>query len=139
MSGGDKPLVGEQRAAVDPRDSVWLSASAGTGKTHVLSSRVLRLLLEEGTEPSDILCLTFTKAGAAEMAVRVNERLARWVRMDDIQLQRELENVGAPFDPKTRDRARSLFASVLDCPGGGLRIDTIHAFAQYLLSAFPGE
>jgi ATP-dependent helicase/nuclease subunit A len=133
------PLVGAQRAAVDPRDSVWLSASAGTGKTQVLSARVLRLLLEESTDPSDILCLTFTKAGAAEMAVRVNEVLARWVRMDSIQLQKELEHVGAPFDPETRARARSLFARVLDCPGGGLRIDTIHAFAQWLLGAFPGE
>lgn len=139
MSGEVHPLAGAQREAVDPRDSVWLSASAGTGKTQVLSARVLRLLLEEGTEPSDILCLTFTKAGAAEMAVRVNEVLARWVRMDPIQLQKELEHLGAPFDPDTRARARSLFARVLDCPGGGLRIDTIHAFAQWLLSAFPGE
>ena len=139
MSGEVYPLVGHQRGAVDPQESIWLSASAGTGKTQVLSARVLRLLLEEGTEPSDILCLTFTKAGAAEMAVRVNEVLARWVRMADIPLQKELENVGARFDPETRDRARSLFARVLDCPGGGLRIDTIHAFAQWLLSAFPGE
>lgn len=139
MSGEVHPLAGEQRGAVDPRDSVWLSASAGTGKTQVLSARVLRLLLEPGTEPSDILCLTFTKAGAAEMAVRVNQVLARWVRMENLQLQQALENIGAPFDPDTRDRARSLFAKVLDCPGGGLRIDTIHAFAQWLLSAFPGE
>lgn len=139
MSGKVHPLTGNQADAVDPRDSVWLSASAGTGKTQVLSARVLRLLLEEGTQPSDILCLTFTKAGAAEMAVRVNEVLAGWVRMGDIELQKELENVGARFDPATRDRARSLFARVLDCPGGGLRIDTIHAFAQWLLGAFPGE
>jgi ATP-dependent helicase/nuclease subunit A len=139
MSGAVHPLAGAQREAVDPRDSVWLSASAGTGKTQVLSARVLRLLLEEGTEPSDILCLTFTKAGAAEMAVRVNEVLARWVRMGDGDLGRELGHVGAPVTPATRNRARSLFAKVLDCPGGGLRIDTIHAFAQWLLGAFPGE
>ncbi|WP_133365181.1 double-strand break repair helicase AddA [Qipengyuania sediminis] len=140
MSGGKSfPLVGAQLGAVDPRDSVWLSASAGTGKTEVLSARVLRLLLEEGTEPGDILCLTFTKAGAAEMAVRVNARLASWVRMDDAALGRELAHVGASIDPATRDRARALFARVLDCPGGGLRIDTIHAFAQWLLGAFPGE
>lgn len=139
MSGEVHPLVGEQAKAVDPRDSVWLSASAGTGKTQVLSARVLRLLLEEGTDPSAILCLTFTKAGAAEMAVRVGEVLARWVRMGDGDLGRELSHVGAPVTPETRDRARSLFARVLDCPGGGLRIDTIHAFAQWLLGAFPGE
>ena len=139
MTGGVHPLVGNQAHAVDPRDSVWLSASAGTGKTQVLSARVLRLLLEDGTDPSAILCLTFTKAGAAEMAVRVNEVLARWVRMSDGDLGRELSHVGAPVTPETRDRARSLFARVLDCPGGGLRIDTIHAFAQWLLGAFPGE
>ena len=99
MSGEVYPLAGSQRDAVDPQDSVWLSASAGTGKTQVLSARVLRLLLEEGTEPSDILCLTFTKAGAAEMAVRVNEVLARWVRMKDGDLGRELGHVGAPVHP----------------------------------------
>ncbi|MCA0909053.1 double-strand break repair helicase AddA [Qipengyuania gaetbuli] len=139
MSGKVYPLVGHQRDAVDPQESVWLSASAGTGKTQVLSARVLRLLLEQGADPSQILCLTFTKAGAAEMAVRVNEVLARWVRMEDTQLAEELGNLGARTDPDTRARARSLFARVLDCPGGGLRIDTIHAFAQYLLAAFPAE
>lgn len=139
MSSGGYPLVDTQRQAVDPRDSVWLSASAGTGKTEVLAARVLRLLLEEHTQPADILCLTFTKAGAAEMAVRVNERLASWVRMDDEALGIELRHIGATIGPGTRDRARSLFARVLDCSGGGLRIDTIHAFAQWLLAAFPGE
>ncbi|TMM49723.1 double-strand break repair helicase AddA [Qipengyuania marisflavi] len=139
MSGQVYPLQGAQRDAVDPQESVWLSASAGTGKTQVLSARVLRLLLEPAGDPSQILCLTFTKAGAAEMAVRVNEVLARWVRMGDADLARELDHLGAPTDPETRARARSLFARVLDCPGGGLRIDTIHAFAQYLLAAFPTE
>ncbi|MEZ5679759.1 MAG: double-strand break repair helicase AddA [Erythrobacter sp.] len=139
MSGKVYELQGEQRPAVDPRESVWLSASAGTGKTQVLSARVLRVLLEPGADPSQILCLTFTKAGAAEMAVRVNSVLARWVRMEDTDLACELGYLGALSDPETRARARALFARVLDCPGGGLRIDTIHAFAQYLLSAFPGE
>lgn len=139
MSGKVYPLHGNQRDAVNPRESVWLSASAGTGKTQVLSARVLRLLLEPGTDPSQILCLTFTKAGAAEMAERVNEVLARWVRMPDAKLAKELDNVGAATDPATISRARSLFAHVLDTPGGGLRIDTIHAFAQWLLAAFPQE
>ena len=139
MSGAVHPLAGHQRDAVDPRESVWLSASAGTGKTQVLSARVLRLLLEPGADPSQILCLTFTKAGAAEMAVRVGEVLARWVRLKDDRLAVELGHLGAGIDPDTLARARSLFARVLDCPGGGLRIDTIHAFAQYLLAAFPAE
>ncbi|WP_374405823.1 double-strand break repair helicase AddA [Pelagerythrobacter sp.] len=139
MSGKVYPLAGSQRDAVDPQESVWLSASAGTGKTQVLSARVLRLLLQPDTDPSQILCLTFTKAGAAEMAVRVNDVLARWVRMDAAALAGELKAIGAPFDPATQARARTLFASVLDTPGGGLRIDTIHAFAQWLLATFPEE
>ena len=139
MSGTVYRLADAQRDAVDPTQSVWLSASAGTGKTQVLSARVLRLLLQDGVAPSSVLCLTFTKAGAAEMAVRVNQVLARWVRLDDANLGKELAWLGADVSLEMRNRARSLFASVLDCPGGGLRIDTIHAFAQYLLSAFPIE
>ena len=139
MSGTVYPLQDNQRDAVVPADSVWLSASAGTGKTQVLSARVLRLLLTESVQPEQILCLTFTKAGAAEMATRVNEVLANWVRMPDAELAAQLDHIGADIDAATVARARTLFASVLDCPGGGLRIDTIHAFAQWLLSAFPEE
>ncbi len=139
MSGAVFELKDAQRHAVDPVQSVWLSASAGTGKTQVLSARVLRLLLEPNVRPADILCLTFTKAGAAEMAVRINEVLARWVRLEPVRLGTELRHIGADFGPETQARARTLFASVLDCPGGGLRIDTIHAFAQWLLANFPSE
>lgn len=139
MSGTVHPLKDNQALAVDPHDSVWLSASAGTGKTQVLSARVLRLLLRPDVDPSQILCLTFTKAGAAEMATRVNEVLANWVRMKPEILAKDLLAIGASVGEETQDRARSLFASVLDCPGGGLRIDTIHAFAQWLLAAFPEE
>lgn len=133
------PLKDQQAEAVDPRDSVWLSASAGTGKTQVLSARVLRLLLQEDCSPESVLCLTFTKAGAAEMATRVNDVLASWVRMEPTLLATDLQAIGAPHTPQVQARARTLFARVLDCPGGGLRIDTIHAFSQWLLSAFPEE
>ncbi len=133
------PLHGNQMKAVEPHETVWLSASAGTGKTQVLSSRVLRLMLQPGVEPSAILCLTFTKAGATEMAARIKERLARWVRAKEADLAKELQAIGADFGPKSLARARTLFAKVLDCPGGGLRIDTIHAFSQWLLAAFPHE
>ncbi|GMN12417.1 double-strand break repair helicase AddA [Altererythrobacter sp. MTPC7] len=139
MSGEVHALKGAQADAVNPGDSVWLSASAGTGKTQVLSARVLRLLLQEDCRPETLLCLTFTKAGAAEMATRVNDVLARWVRLDEVKLAGELSAIGAPTDRETLRRARTLFAQVLDCPGGGLRIDTIHAFSQYLLAAFPEE
>ncbi|MEL7319514.1 MAG: UvrD-helicase domain-containing protein, partial [Pseudomonadota bacterium] len=81
MSAKVFPLKDNQLAAVEPSDNVWLSASAGTGKTQVLSARVLRLLLRSDVEPRQILCLTFTKAGAAEMANRINAVLARWVRL----------------------------------------------------------
>lgn len=133
------PLHGNQMRAVDPQETVWLSASAGTGKTQVLSSRVLRLLLQPGVEPSQVLCLTFTKAGATEMAARINGTLAEWVRLSDTELFLRLDAIGAPSDPATLDHARTLFAAVLDCPGGGLRIDTIHAFSQWLLATFPQE
>ena len=133
------PLADNQRHAVAPVDSVWLSASAGTGKTQVLSARVLRLLLEPGVRPDQILCLTFTKAGATEMAARINDTLARWVRADEVMLGKELAAIGADIGPVARARARTLFAGVRDCPGGGLRIDTIHAFSQWLLAAFPEE
>jgi len=139
MSGMVHPLAGDQARAVDPEESVWLSASAGTGKTQVLSARVLRLLLRPDVRPEQILCLTFTKAGAAEMAERVSAVLASWVRMKPEVLAKDLFAIGAPGDADTQARARTLFASVLDCPGGGLRIDTIHAFAQWLLATFPEE
>ncbi len=134
-----QPLTHEQLPAVDPGEVVWLSASAGTGKTQVLSSRVLRLLLQPEVRPEQVLCLTFTKAGATEMAGRINSRLARWVRASDTDLATELDAIGADYGPQAVARARTLFAAVLDCPGGGLRIDTIHAFAQWLLAAFPHE
>jgi len=133
-----KPLEGEQERASRPRDHAALSASAGTGKTHVLTARVLRLLLA-GVDPSSILCLTFTKAGAAEMAHRIHERLAHWVRLKEPLLFPELEALGEDSRPEARRKARTLFAKVLDAPGGGLRIQTIHSFAQGLLAAFPAE
>jgi len=132
------PLEGAQAAASDPLVHAALSASAGTGKTHVLTSRVLRLLLR-GTPSSSILCLTFTKAGAAEMANRIGERLAHWVRLPEQDLEKELFALGEVRSAAGLQRARRLFAEVLEAPGGGLRIQTIHSFAQTLLASFPSE
>ncbi|HEY8593366.1 MAG TPA: double-strand break repair helicase AddA [Sphingomicrobium sp.] len=140
MSKPFKPLPelrDEQALAAEPTAHVALSASAGTGKTQVLTARVLRLLLK-GARPESILCLTFTKAAAAEMANRIGARLATWVRLKDSELATDLDHLGESADPRTRERARQLFARVLDCPGG-LKIQTIHAFAQSLLAAFPAE
>ncbi|WP_343347276.1 double-strand break repair helicase AddA [Sphingomicrobium sp. XHP0239] len=134
-------LQGAQAQASDPRIHAALSASAGTGKTTVLTARVLRLLLQ-GVSPSSILCLTFTRAAAAEMANRINQRLAHWVRLDERKLRAELVALGEPKIPSRMDEtlalARQLFARLLDTPGG-LRIETIHAFSQGLLAAFPAE
>ena len=132
------PLKGNQKRASDPTRHIWLSASAGTGKTQVLAARVWRLLLA-GTDPSAILCLTFTKAGAAEMSERITGRLAYWVRAKDEELAADLAALGESVGPERRATARTLFAKVLDAPGGGIRIQTIHSFCQSLLAAFPIE
>ncbi|MHA1559992.1 MAG: double-strand break repair helicase AddA [Alphaproteobacteria bacterium] len=127
-----------QADASAPDRSAWVSANAGSGKTHVLAQRVIRLLLS-GSDPSRLLCLTFTKAAAAEMAVRVYNRLGEWVLLSDEALDAELERMeGKTPDRATRSRARRLFALALESPGG-LKIQTIHAFCERLLHQFPFE
>jgi ATP-dependent helicase/nuclease subunit A len=130
-------LMEAQALAADPDVHAALSASAGTGKTQVLTGRVLRLLLH-GARPESILCLTFTRAAAAEMANRIGLRLSAWVRLKRTELWNDLEALGEEPDERLIERARQLFAKVLDCPGG-LKIQTIHGFAQGLLAAFPAE
>ncbi|MEL0156106.1 double-strand break repair helicase AddA [Sphingopyxis sp.] len=138
-SAGLATLDPRQGAAADPESHVWLGASAGTGKTQVLSARVLRLMLD-GVSPQAILCITFTKAGAAEMAHRIHERLATWVRMSDGDLRLDLHALGLDWErPGLMTRARSLFATVIDSPGGAIRVQTIHSFCQTLLASFPLE
>jgi ATP-dependent helicase/nuclease subunit A len=127
-----------QRGASDPTASVWVGASAGTGKTHVLTDRVLRLLLA-GTPPARILCLTFTKAAAAEMAKRIHERLGEWAVLDQDKLRETLIELAGPADwSKQYEAARRLFAQTLETPGG-LKVQTIHAFCEALLRRFPLE
>jgi ATP-dependent helicase/nuclease subunit A len=127
-----------QRRAAETGASVWVGASAGTGKTKVLTDRVLALLLG-GTPPQRILCLTFTRAAAAEMANRVRTSLGRWAIAADEALAGEIEKLaGAAPEEDALARARGLFGAVLDCPGG-LKIQTIHAFCESLLRRFPVE
>ena len=127
-----------QRQAADAASSVWVAASAGTGKTKVLTDRVLSLMLG-GSPPTRILCLTFTRAAAAEMANRLHERLSRWAVLGEAELMGELGTLlGRMPDQDLLDHARRLFATVLDAPGG-LGIETIHAFCQSLLRRFPVE
>ncbi len=128
---------GHQKAASDPEVSTFVAASAGSGKTKLLTDRLLRLMLA-GVDPGRILCLTFTRNAAAEMALRLQDRLGRWVSLPDPDLDRALADLSVLPTPVNRRRARSLFAIVLDLPGG-MRIDTIHAFCQSLLRRFPLE
>ncbi len=137
MNGFPDPGIAQRRAA-DPSTSVWVAASAGTGKTKVLTDRVLALLLA-GTPPERLLCLTFTKAAASEMANRIAARLAGWATTDDAVLAKELKPLlGADPSSDQMVGARRLFARLLDTPGG-MRIETIHAFCQSLLRRFPLE
>ena len=131
-------ITRRQREASDPRGSVWVTANAGSGKTYVLTARVLRLLLS-GVAPEEILCLTYTKAAAAEMRGRVAERLAQWALLDDDKLSADLIGLeGEPPGPGKLRRARALFAHALEAPGG-LKIQTIHAFCEAVLHRFPKE
>jgi ATP-dependent helicase/nuclease subunit A len=127
-----------QARASDPASSAFVSANAGSGKTHVLVQRVIRLLLD-GVPPEKILCITFTKAAAANMAERVFSTLGHWVTLDDAALDAAIRDAGiAHPDARLRMRARELFACALETPGG-LKVQTIHALCTRLLQQFPFE
>src|SRR3974390_1043821 len=127
-----------QARASAPASSAFVSANAGSGKTHVLVQRVIRLLLA-GVPPEKILCITFTKAAAANMAERVFSTLGHWVRLDDASLDGAIREAGIPYpNAKLRNAARKLFASALETPGG-LKVQTIHALCTRLLQQFPFE
>ncbi|MFQ1700285.1 double-strand break repair helicase AddA [Loktanella agnita] len=125
--------------AADPRSSTWLSANAGSGKTRVLTDRVARLLLED-VSPQNILCLTYTKAAAAEMQNRLFKRLGAWAMMADDALRAELQSLGVDraIDADRLRAARTLFARAIETPGG-LKIQTIHSFCASILRRFPLE
>ncbi len=130
-----------QIQAADPTRSVFVTANAGSGKTSTLVDRVARLLLEN-VEPGEILCVTYTKAAAAEMQSRLFERLGAWAVMDDAELEQSLADLQGRriggLDHDALSRARRLFAKALETPGG-LKIQTIHAFCEKLLRRFPVE
>lgn len=138
MSDAFLNAVAAQRAAADPKASVFVTANAGSGKTKVLVDRIARLLLG-GARPSSFLCITFTKAAAAEMQRRLFERLGDWCVADDAKLTKELLDLGEPPPDAARlVTARALFAQALETPGG-LRIQTIHGFCERLIARFPLE
>jgi len=116
-----------QIEASDPAVSAWVAANAGSGKTHVLAQRVIRLLLD-GVAPEKILCITFTKAAAANMAKRVFDTLAAWTGLDDDRLDQAISTISnIKPNAELRAQARRLFARALETPGG-LKVQTIHAF-----------
>jgi ATP-dependent helicase/nuclease subunit A len=127
-----------QQDASNPDVSAWVAANAGAGKTYVLAQRVINLLLR-GAEPEKILCITFTKAAAANMSKQVFDRLAHWTTLDDSSLDTAIrEHSRMTPDVALRARARRLFARALETPGG-LKVQTIHAFCTQLLHQFPFE
>lgn len=131
-------VLDRQILASDPDVSAWVTANAGSGKTHVLAQRVIRLMLD-GVDPARILCITFTKAAAATMANRVFGTLAEWTALDDAALGKAILDIGGrKADAGRLVRARRLFATALETPGG-LKVQTIHAFCTRLLHQFPFE
>ncbi len=133
-----KAATALQRNAARPDHSVFVSANAGTGKTQVLTMRVLRLLLS-GAPADTILCLTYTKAAAAEMRHRLNKELSNWAICDESALLDALGKLGIERASQTQiDTARSLFAHILDHEDGPL-IETVHSFCQSVLMRFPIE
>ncbi len=128
----------KQASASNPASSSFVSANAGSGKTHVLVQRVIRLLLS-GVPPEKILCITFTKAAAANMAERVFTTLGHWVTLDNDALDTAIKDAGLPHPTAAlRKVARELFARALETPGG-LKVQTIHALCTRLLQQFPFE
>ena len=126
--------------AANPIKNTWVSANAGSGKTRVLTDRVARLLLNN-TDPQKILCLTYTKAAAAEMQNRLFDSLGKWAMLPDEELRTELKSLGEnenALSPDKIKQARTLFAAALETPGG-LKIQTIHSFCDALLRRFPLE
>ncbi|HEY3487289.1 MAG TPA: UvrD-helicase domain-containing protein, partial [Gammaproteobacteria bacterium] len=120
-----------------PHINAVVSASAGTGKTYLLVTRILRLLLAE-VPPERILALTFTRKAAGEMRQRLHIRLLEMATLDEAALKTMLTSMDVPIDAAKIDQARRLHESVLLSPRS-LRILTFHAFCQELLQRFPLE
>ncbi|MCP5080707.1 MAG: double-strand break repair helicase AddA [Alphaproteobacteria bacterium] len=139
MSAGRLSEASYQQArASRPDASAWVSANAGSGKTYVLVNRIIRLMLA-GAPPERILCLTFTRAAAAEMETRLFRRLSAWIVLDDGQLREAIGALGATDDwDGNLSLARRLFTRALETPGG-LKIQTLHGFCESVLQRFPVE
>ncbi|MES2961937.1 MAG: UvrD-helicase domain-containing protein [Pseudomonadota bacterium] len=138
MNSNLQQTINLQQIASNPKNSAWVFASAGSGKTKILTDRVLRLLLDN-VSPNKILCLTFTKVAAAEMQSRINSELAKWILCDDAELQKKLTALSGNFPTENElKRARVLFVKILD-EESKIKVQTIHSFCQTLIKIFPFE
>ena len=129
--------MADSLAPADPRKSVAVFASAGTGKTWLLVARILRLLLE-GAKPDSILAITFTRKAAAEIQERLTKWLEEWLTFNDQALTKDLKKIGIDAPEKYLNQARALFETV-QFADQGIRIATFHSFFQELLQRFPLE
>ncbi|MDR1475441.1 MAG: UvrD-helicase domain-containing protein [Holosporales bacterium] len=127
----------ELKKICDVRANVWIEASAGTGKTKALTDRILALLVS-GVSAKKILCITFTKAAAAEMLSRIRKKLGQWKICDENILFNELTELLPQPNQLTIEKSRRLFDEVLDA-GSSFKVQTIHSFCQRLLESFPTE
>lgn len=123
--------------AVNPHASATVFASAGTGKTWQLVTRLLRLLLND-VEPGAILAVTFTRKAAGEMQERLLQRLEAWAIGPRKELEAGLKQIGLEPAPGLVHTARNLYERVLLSPQS-VRTTTFHAFCQDLLGRFPLE
>lgn len=123
--------------AINPSVCATVSASAGTGKTWLLVSRLIRLLLN-GARPEGILAVTFTRKAAAEMQVRLNNRLREMAECSPQELDLYLTEIGSPLDNSTIQQAHTLYETLLTCPVT-IKATTFHAFCQDILQRFPLE
>lgn len=133
-------LSSEQEIAAEPTHNVWVQANAGTGKTSVLTERLLRILFRDNATNSGILCLTYTNAAAGEMRNRILAALRRWAMADDDELRELLRGVAINQNPNAKDiaHARKIFFKYIDNPEI-LKIKTIHGFCEEILHRFPTE
>lgn len=123
--------------ATAPGNNVVVHAAAGTGKTWLLTSRIVRLLLE-GSEPGAILAITFTRKAAGEIQERVTERLLSLAGSDEATLVQQLADIGVETSPAIQQTARGLYEKHLAAVHS-LRTTTFHAFCQEILRRFPLE
>ncbi len=129
-----KSRTDKAKLAINPEANIAVFASAGSGKTHLLVHRILKLLLS-GVEPSHILAITFTRKAAAEMQERLMKVLAEWAIADELQIKTILQSLSHPHNEASITKARKLYEELLFSEFE-MRITTFHAFCQDILKRF---